>query len=893
MLSLSIVRAKCYLVLQGLERSLADNLVRNYNIEEHGFLNKEEQNRALVRLREDFEESGWSLEDLRNEDLLAYLDLGDLIQLLNRHKATVRNAKLSDVEEAAREIQDMGIIAIRKRVMHPIRPLEADDLSTLLSIPIRLQGKAPSLTWDHLSEGARLAQSPDNLVDVTLPGFWVEQESITHNLPPPEFDDTGFIGRRAERRQLKTLLNSDHSVITIVGAGGIGKTALALRVCHDILEDPESNLERIVWVSLKTQFLTADGIRTISDSIDTTDALLNRLLSSINLSADNNEQPDWTRVLEQMRAKRTLLVVDNLETLGSQIRELAINIPRDSKLLLTSRVGLGEIELRYDMPDLSTSDSVSLMRHLGVAYNYTTVKEKNERALRYYCRRLHFNPLLIKWFVQAVGKGTRPEDILSNNDLGQALRFCWENVFGGLSKLPIEIIYTLQAARRSLSQTQLQELVGAEHIPFVQAMLELHRSNIVDRNLGQDGGEVYQIGSLVFDYLSRHHPPVNSVVISTREKLRQWQIEQDRSAFQQNTYRYNRKLIHIESNDHRISAPHLRNALQSMGDGDPGSAHKSLERARDLTPQWSEVYRIKARILEMEERPIYEVEQAYEESLLCGANDINRFHYATFLMRNGEFGRALEHIESAMQLQGMDEISFRSIKGQVLLRSGQIPPALEELEYVWNCEGNHVPVNVKRVHGTQFAEALRRRVEQLNSLGNVSEAEQVTLHGIGVVNSAAVTCGWDRKLVEVGLDLLLAGTARVDSGSGTPTANRNSSFSKTFAEWESDVRLKLAIGNHRHSQYLLDLVKTHLGIAENPAVTFGGSGQPKRHTGTIKTKRDHFGFIQTDTVGDVHMNPSSLVHPSEWGELQDEQQVIFSLTYGGRGPHAFQLEILR
>ena len=366
MLSLSMVRANCYLILQGLERSLANNLVHNYNVSDSEFLITEEQDRALNRLREDIEESEWGLEDVKTEDLLEYLDLGDLLNLLNRHKSTVRNVNQSDIQAATRIIQSQRLPAIRKRVMHPVRPLEADDLSALMSIAKTLQVDAPSLTWEPLIEGVRLAQSPEGNLDVKMPPFWVEEPTILHNLPSPEFDDTGFIGRRSERRQLRKLIESDHSVITVVGAGGIGKTALALRVCHDILDDPDSGLERIVWVSLKTQYLTSDGIRTIINAVDTADALLDRLLSAINLPAYTGTKPTWDRVLEQMKANRILLVIDNLETLGLEIRDLAVSIPRDSKLLLTSRIGLGEIELRYQMPDLSPKDAVLLLRNLGV-----------------------------------------------------------------------------------------------------------------------------------------------------------------------------------------------------------------------------------------------------------------------------------------------------------------------------------------------------------------------------------------------------------------------------------------------------------------------------------------------------------------------------------------------
>ena len=887
MLSLSMVRAKCYLILQGLERSLSDNLVRCHNLEAPGFLNSTEQERAINRLREDMGDSGWGLEDVKTGDLLGYLDLGDLVQLLNRHKSAARNVRPADVEAATRRIEESGVLGIRKRVMHPVRPLDTEDLPTLMSMPEQLIRDASSLTWDPLHEGARLAESPDGVFGVSFPSFWVDEPAIHHNLPSPEFDDTGFIGRRAERNQLKTLLDSDHSVITVVGAGGVGKTALALRVCHDILEDLGSRIDRIVWVSLKTQTLTPDGIRTISDVVDTVDTLVDRLLSAINITTEINGTPDWERVLDRMGDTRTLLVIDNLETLGSRIRDLAVNIPRESKLLLTSRVGLGEIELRYDMPDLSEQDAILLMRHLGVAYNYRSIRAATPKVLRRYCQRLHYNPLLIKWFVQAVGKGARPEDIFANDDLGQALRFCWQNVFDRLPQLPVEIISTLQAARRSLSRAQLQELVEAGHIEFVQAMQELHRSNIVERVIDQEGGEVYQIGPLVFDYLSRYHPPDDRVVTKTRSKLRQWQIEQDRSAVEQNTYRYNRLLISIESNDQQIAAPYLRNALGLAYAKDWDAAHDSLERARELVPDWSEVYRVRAQILADQGRPISEIEQAFDESLACKATDINRFHYATFLMRTGEFSRALDQIENASTILGADEVSLRSVKGQVLMRSGQIPEALEDLEFVWNSKDARVPRKVKRIQGTQFAEAIRRRVEQLLNLGNWAEAQDEARKGIRLVNEVAETQGWDHKLIEVGADLIYEITSRSDHSGET-----RSEVLDAISRLESDSNYKIDPRISKKSLDLLETAKHRLGMMTGSSNEVGEPNQQVQYEGCVKFIEPFFGFIETQALGDVHIDRSSLTHPNEWENLQVGQRVVFTVQYGGKGPHAVQLSLL-
>ena len=882
--SISMVRAKCYLIMQGLERSLADNLIRNYQVEDPKFLTTEETDRALNRLRDDMEESEWELEDVRTDDLLVYLDLGDLLSLLNRHKSRVLNAKRSDIEAATKIIESQHVLAIRRRVMHPIRPLEADDLSTLMSVALSIPQEAPSLIWQPLIEGYRLAQRPEGVLDVIIPPFWAEEPKILHNLPAAEFDDTGFIGRSSERQKLKNLLESDHSVITVVGAGGIGKTALALRVCHDILEDPESNLERVVWVSLKTQYLTADGIRAINDSVDTVDALVDRLMYAINIPMNTDPELIWDRVLEQMKANKILLVIDNLETLGSEIRELAVNIPRDSKLLLTSRIGLGEVELRYEMPNLSGKDARSLMRNLGVAYNYMSIRKLDEDILNRYCERLHYNPLLIKWFVQAVGKGAMPEEVLSNEDMGQALSFCWENVYTRLSNLAISIISTLLAARRSLSQAQLQELLETGHLPFVEALQELHQSNIVERSVERDSRAVYQIGSLVLDYLSRYHPPSDVVVIKTRERLRKWQNEQDRSAVQRNTYRYDRYAIHTDSNDDRIAAPHLRNAL-NIARSDSMASHKSLQRAQELTPQWWEVYRVKARVLEIEGRPIYEIEQAFEESINCKDTDVNRFHYAVYLMKMGEFERALEHIEKAFNHEEAHVSPLRSIKGLVLLRGGRIQEALVELEYAWIYGDDSVPMNIKRGRGTQFADGLRRRVEQLYNLGNAGDAKEVALKGVGVAEETAVDCGWDRTLAKVGVQLL----SEVMAQPYTPNSPRSLFIQKASA-WDANDAFRDACREHPRIQ---DLIRSNADLYSampNFSRVYLKPDHEQIYTGVVKVIMPDFGFITTDLLGDVHMSRSSLVRPSTWNDLRIGQKVVFAVRNEDRGPHALDLE---
>jgi len=326
--SSSEARIKCYVILQGLERSLADNLVRNYDLSTEDFLSDEERDKASKRYLEDQKDVSFPIDQLDTEDLLPYLDLGDLVSLLNRHIRSLRNAVPTDVEAATKVLQKKKALVIRKRVMHPIRPLEVDDLTNLLSLGNEIKKVAPSLEWAPLEISLRRIYR-ERMIDVAIPPYWAEEEAVIHNLPPAEFDDTGFIGRIKERRELRRFLESDHRVITVVGEAGIGKTALSLRVCNDLLEEEKPLFERIVWVTLKTRQLTTEGVRQITDAVQSLGDLIDRILSFVKIEG----MVGWDTVIDQLKASNTLLVIDNLETIGEEVRELLLCVPSGSKVL--------------------------------------------------------------------------------------------------------------------------------------------------------------------------------------------------------------------------------------------------------------------------------------------------------------------------------------------------------------------------------------------------------------------------------------------------------------------------------------------------------------------------------------------------------------------------------
>ena len=62
-----------------------------------------------------------------------------------------------------------------------------------------------------------------------------------------------------------------------------------------------------------------------------------------------------------MKEFKTLLVLDNLESINSEsIREFLFDIPQGSKILTTSRIGIGEFEARHVLEGFNKKERVLL-----------------------------------------------------------------------------------------------------------------------------------------------------------------------------------------------------------------------------------------------------------------------------------------------------------------------------------------------------------------------------------------------------------------------------------------------------------------------------------------------------------------------------------------------------
>jgi predicted ATPase/class 3 adenylate cyclase len=221
----------------------------------------------------------------------------------------------------------------------------------------------------------------------------LDNPELPNNLPRQV---TSFIGRDAESAQVKRLLEATQ-LLTLTGSGGCGKTRLALQVAADLLDRFPDGVWLVELAALTDPALVAQEVA-----------------SALGLKEEAGKSLVQTLV-DQLKARHLLLVLDNCEHLLSACADLAdtlIHICPQITLLATSREPLsiaGETTFRIpslSLPDraedstpenLSQYEAVRLFieRASAVAPAFE-VTRSNAPALAQICHRLDGIPLAIE-----------------------------------------------------------------------------------------------------------------------------------------------------------------------------------------------------------------------------------------------------------------------------------------------------------------------------------------------------------------------------------------------------------------------------------------------------------------------------------------------------------------
>lgn len=566
-------------------------------------------------------------------DIYDYLDFPDSIQTLRRHIAALDPTISKFLRTNSHDLE--RLTPIRNRVMHG-RPLQFTDYSTVDTFVQKLRTYPRGMFERVVEFEEKVRENPNFVYSLDLSRIEPSSDRIPHNLPLPDYDETGFLGREQENKELLNACKSNWPVITVVGEGGFGKTALALKVAYDLLDDEHSDFEAIVWATAKRTVLTLDDIQTIDGAIQDSLGLIKSAAAI--LGAQTSEDVVLDEVADYLNNFKILLILDNLETvLDPLLTKFIRRSSGKSKILATSRVGIGEMSYPFKLGGLSVPEAVQLLRTLAKVRRLPDIYKAKAEILREYVKGMKLNPGFIKWFVSCVQCGRRPDHAITNPKT--FLDFCLANVYEHVSPDGKRICKALVSVPGRHSLPMISVLSGLSGDDLQYALASLQSANILSMSsvLTEAGGEtVYELNELPRLYVLKNHPPSADEDAHFKQLKREVSKQYARLQAQHGGNRYNPRSIACRNQADAITAKLLSEALALGAQNDDEGAIRIVARAKELDPSFYEVYRVEGWIEAYRGRPAA-ASEAYQTAIALEPNSAPlRFWYGGFLLRTVE-----------------------------------------------------------------------------------------------------------------------------------------------------------------------------------------------------------------------------------------------------------------
>ena len=193
---------------------------------------------------------------------------------------------------------------------------------------------------------------------------------------------TSFVGREKELSELMSLVR-DHRLVTLIGAGGVGKTRTTLQVAANVLDDFADG----AWFVDLAPLSSGEHIpSTVAHAL------------GLVLAAGGDPSDELVRAL---KPKATLLIVDNCEHVVDAVARIVaavLGACPSVKILASSRQALDVTgEQTYRLPSLDGTAAVALFADRARSVDELfTLSDENAVIAEDICRRLDGIPLAIE-----------------------------------------------------------------------------------------------------------------------------------------------------------------------------------------------------------------------------------------------------------------------------------------------------------------------------------------------------------------------------------------------------------------------------------------------------------------------------------------------------------------
>ena len=398
---------------------------------------------------------------------------------------------------------------IRNAVCHPNRPFPEcywHRISAIATDPAleSLQLRQVSAAFRAAEEG-KLIGPPDTWFNLRL---W----AVPNNLPYAiDHEITGLVGRTKELNDLmKKMANPRFTLLALVGPGGTGKTALCLEALHTCSRDPATLewADELLFATAKSERLTATGVESITDPIDSIESLKQVLAAALSSTNDIPQDTTFEVATKLLRDRRILICIDNLETVvrdhPAAFDEFYADLPTAWRVLITSRVVVNSATV-IPVDGLAAAAGKNLCRQYIAKRGGPRLGESVMDRIVDSCTG---TPLAIRLVIDSYLAGAELETALRTTR-DNVIAFSYSGLLAALPSSSNDVLECLFAANDIIGRDEIGSLLDFDADQVADGITALIRTSLVTRHTSLEQ-EQYSLSSSVRELLLRS--PVNPAV---------------------------------------------------------------------------------------------------------------------------------------------------------------------------------------------------------------------------------------------------------------------------------------------------------------------------------------------------------------------------------------------